>query len=101
MKECDMKKIKFTKASRKDATLVTVALKQFAPTQEDVANDLYFAAVEFEKGEKLVLVIEGVPTIFTVNRKGRTAVTYSLPRFLRLPQVGRPVFAKVTEVFYV
>lgn len=91
-------KIKFTKASQKDKTLVTVQLSQFDDT------DLDFVPGTFSKGEELILVIEGQPTIFRVNRvktngKGNiTAASHTFPRFLRLPSVGKPVFADVSDV---
>jgi hypothetical protein len=91
-------KIKFTKASQKDKTLVTVQLSQFEGTELD------FVPNTFSKGEECILVIEGQPTIFRINRvktngKGSiTAASHTFPRFLRLPSVGRPVFANVTDV---
>ena len=90
-------KMKFTKASKNDGTLVTVSLGQFGPTRDE-SLDLYFHGFDLKKGEELVITIEGVPTIFKINRKGRTAATYCFPRFLKLPSVGRPVFADVTDV---
>jgi hypothetical protein len=89
-------KVKFTKASKNDKTLVTVSLVQFKNTELD------FVPGTFEKGEEIILVIEGVPTLFYVNRlskKGRatTAATHCFPRFLRLPSIGRPVFFNVTD----
>ena len=89
-------KVKFTKASKNDKTLVTVSLAQFENSELD------FVPGTFNKGEEIVLVVEGVPTLFYVNRlskKGRaiTAATHCFPRFLRLPSVGKPVFSNVTD----
>ena len=90
-------KTKFTKASRNDKTLVTVQLAQFDNTELEVVRYATY------KGEEIVLVVEGVPVVFTVNRANKygdalTATTHTFPRFLRLPQIGRPVTADVQEV---
>ena len=90
-------KTKFTKASKKDKTLVTVSIGQF-----DADEDLLVYG-HFDQGDELILVIDSVPTIFTVNRlsdKGDiiTAATKCFPRHLRLPAVGRPTYAEVTEI---
>ena len=85
---------KFTKASQKDKTLVTVNLAQF--------HELVMGWDSYSIGDTVVLRIDGEETIFRVNRirndKAVTAVTHCFPRFLRLPQIGRPVYAQVTEV---
>lgn len=87
---------KFTKASQKDKTLVTVNLAQF-DTDMSIVHRSYCGA-----SDTLTLVIEGQAVVFKINRYRNdlavTAVTHCFPRFLRLPRVGRPVFAEVTEV---
>lgn len=85
---------KFTKASQKDKTLVTVNLAQF---EESV---LVRSCVAI--GDSICLRVDGQDVLFQVNRvrggRAATAVSHCFPRFLRLPRVGRPVFAQVTEV---
>jgi hypothetical protein len=90
-------KTKFTKASKNDKTLVTVSLKQFEKDDELTVIGYY------SKGDELTLVVDNVPTVFIVNRLDNqgcclTATTKGFPRHLRLPGVGRPVFAEVTEI---
>lgn len=89
-------KIKFTKASQTDHTLVTVSLSQLDGTEYEIVRSM------LRKDENICLDIEGQPVIFAVNRvrKGRaiTAVTHCYPRFLRLPSVGHPVYAEVSQV---
>lgn len=90
-------KTKFTKASKTDKTLVTVTLAQFDNTEHAIVRSM------LETGEQIVLDIEGVPTIFTVNRmrkqSGVTATSHCFPRFLRLPTIGRPTYANVDQVY--
>lgn len=94
-------KTKFTKASKNDKTLVTVNLISLA---EEFGLDLEHLKV----GSKVFITIDGNEVTFEVNRlrKGAhgieravTATTHCFPRYLRLPQVGHPVFAEVTEVY--
>ena len=89
---------KFTKASQKDKTLVTVSLAQFDKEDENGV----FERTQMAVGDAVYMRVEGQSVIFEVNRvrdgKATTAVTHCFPRFLRLPRVGRPVFAQVTEV---
>lgn len=92
-------KAKFTKASQKDGTLVTINLKQFA-------DDAELAVVgSLDNGDEIRIVIDGVPTLFYVNRcnkKGHalTAATRAFPRHLRLPTLARPTYGEVTEINY-
>lgn len=90
-------KTQFNKASRTDKTLVTVNLSQF-----DDDADLSFSREWSHLNDVLILEIEGQSVFFRINRvrngKAATATTYCFPRFLRLPQVGHPVFADVTMV---
>lgn len=90
-------KTKFNKASNKDKTLVTVNLAQF-----DKYDDLYIVRESLKLDDQICLRIDGQDVLFKVNRvrDGRavTATTHCFPRYLRLPQVGRPTFAQVTEV---
>lgn len=92
-------KTKFTKASRTDGTLVTVNLVQF-----DGSGGLECLRRDWlTHGSTLQLIIDGQEVIFRVNRVrnglAATATTHCFPRYLRLPQIGRPVSAEVTEVF--
>ena len=83
-------KIKFTKSSKNDKTLVTVQLAQLG---------LFFSD-GLCHGTLIVLTVDGEPTVFRVNRavgdKGITAATHTFPRFLKLPRVGKPVYADVS-----
>lgn len=90
-------KAKFTKASKKDKVLTTMSVPQFA-NDDDLQVVGYFS-----NGDELTVVIDNVPTIFIVNRINKhgnilTAATKCFPRHLRLPSVGKPVYAKVTEI---
>jgi hypothetical protein len=89
-------KTKFTKASQKDKTLVTVNLAQF---DEDIG---YEWRDNLSVGSYVRLIINHQEVAFVVNRvrdgKGITAVTHCFPRFLTLPRIGRPTYAQVTEV---
>ncbi len=92
-------KTKFTKASRNDGTLVTLNLAQFENAEDVDALSREWLVV----GSKVFVTIDGHEVTFEVNRvrDGRavTATTHCFPRYLRLPQVGRPVYAEVTEVY--
>jgi hypothetical protein len=89
-------KTQFNKASRTDGTLVTLNLAQL-DEEFDIGRKYLFI------GDIVFVTIDGNEIQFKVNRvrDGRaiTATTYCFPRYLRLPQVGRPVFAEVTEVY--
>lgn len=89
-------KTQFTKASKNDKTLVTVNLSQFD-------NEFYIERQYLVVGSVVIMTIDGQEVTFVVNRvrngKAVTATTHCFPRYLRLPQVGRPVFAEVTEVY--
>lgn len=91
-------KTKFTKRSSKDGTLVTVPLAQF-----DNDPELSVVRGSCNVGMNFILVIDGVPTVFTTARPDKggfptVAVSRGFPRHLRLPRVGRPVYAEVSEV---
>lgn len=87
-------KVKFTKASQKDGTQVTLNLAQL----DEISDVRIFAAT----GSRVLMYVDGVPTVFTVNRERNgvafTATTRAFPRHLRLPSVGRPVSALVASV---
>lgn len=89
----------FNKASRTDGTLVTVNLSQFDGEGENEHLDRRFLSV----GSPVFITVDGNEVTFRVNRMrngvAATAVTHCFPRYLRLPQVGRPVHATVTEVY--
>ena len=87
-------KTKFNKASRTDGTLVTLNLAQFD-------GEFNIGRENLTVNSQVIADIEGHEVTFYVNRvrngKAVTAVTHCFPRFLRLPQVGRPVYAEVYE----
>lgn len=97
-KGCNMK-VKFTKASKKDSALVTVSLKEL----DDVVSILDCTGrdgnpSELEKASEFVLAVDGVRTVFTVNRSNKTATTKAFPRTLKMPSVGKPIYAEVSNV---
>ena len=87
-------KTKFNKASQTDGTLVTLNLAQL---------DDEFDRTLLVVGSQVFVNIAGHEVVFYVNRvrKGKavTAVTHCFPRFMRLPQIGRPIYAEVLEVY--
>lgn len=89
-------KTKFNKASRTDGTLVTLNLAQL-----DEEFDINRSSLT--TNSQVFVNIAGHEVVFYVNRvrDGRavTAVTHCFPRFLRLPQIGRPVHAEVLEAY--
>lgn len=92
-------KTKFTKRSEKDGTLVTMPLSQF--TNED--DSCYVSRYWVSEGDEITVVVDGIPTVFICARPDKTgaptvAVSRGYPRHLRLPRVGRPVYAEVTEI---
>jgi hypothetical protein len=90
-------KVKFNKASHTDGTLVTLNLAQF---DGDETFNLF--REQLLKNDQVYVTVEGQDVVFYVNRvrngKAVTAVTHCFPRFLRLPQIGRPVFAEVQDI---
>lgn len=90
-------RVKFTKASKKDKTLVTVHLAQFDEEFDDLSGDW-----RSEIDDVIRLTIDGQEVAFTVNRvrdgKAITATTHCFPRYLTLPRIGHPTYAQVTEV---
>lgn len=90
-------KTKTTKRSRTDKTLVTIPLAQFDGTELDFCRRACYV------GEEATAVIEGVPTVCVLARPDENGVptvmtTHALPRFIRLPQVGRPVYVEISEI---
>jgi len=89
-------KTQFNKASRTDGTLVTLNLAQ-------LEEEFGIVRAHLRVNSPVFVNIDGHEVVFYVNRvrngKAVTAVTHCFPRFMRLPQVGRPVRAEVTEVY--
>lgn len=90
-------KAKITKRSKKDGTLATIPLQQL------LENEFAFPLGTFNCGEEVTAIVDGIPTIFIMARPdedGRPTVmtTRALPRHIRLPRVGRPVYAEITEI---
>ena len=82
--------IKFTKASKNDNFKVTVRTSQLFP--QTVINQL-------NKGDIVLLDVEGVTTAFKVNRSdASTIATNSFPNKLFHPDVGAPINYRVTSV---
>lgn len=91
-------KTKLTKRSQHDGTLVTIPVAQF-----DYSPDFYVYRDSLSVGEEVVIVIDDVPTVCTLARPGKDGVptvmtTRGLPRHIRLPRVGRPVYVEVSEI---
>jgi len=89
-------KVKFTRASKNDKTLVTVRLSQLP---YDIVG-----GEPISKGDHIKLSVDGVVTVFVVNRLDKngnpiTAATHAFPRTCRLPRVGKPVYAEVSYPF--
>lgn len=84
-------KTKFTKASQKDKTLVTVSLAQF----DEESGPYGFNRSDYLLDDVVHVLIDGWDVAFVVNRvrdgKAATAVTHCFPRYLPLPRIGRPV----------
>lgn len=92
-------KVKFTKRSKKDKDLVTLQLSQFG--EEDLPLFPYYAR---SVGDEMIVVIEGIPTVFTFCRPNTDgiptcATSRGFPRRFRLPTVGHPVYADVSEAY--
>lgn len=90
-------KAKLTKRSQTDGTLVTITLRQL----EEAGLRLPLGA--YYPGDEVTVVIDGVPTICTLARansfgEASAMTTRALPRHIRLPRVGRPVYAEITEI---
>ena len=90
-------KVKFTKRSQKDKDLVTVSLSQFRGTEFE-----YYATEHWRLDNTLILSVEGIPVVFTFSRRDKNGdptvlTSRGLPRSIRLPRVGRPIYAEVTE----
>lgn len=88
-------KTQFNKVSRTDGTLVTLNLAQL--DKFNIHRELCTI------NTSIFVTIDGHEVTFRVNRvrngKALTATTHCFPRYLRLPQVGRPVYAEVTEAY--
>ncbi len=92
-------KAKLTKRSKTDGTLVTIALHQF----EEVEDNLLQGYWNFI-GTEVTVVIDGVPTVCILARPNAEGVptamtTRALPRHIRLPRVGRPIYAEISEIY--
>ena len=87
-------RIAFTKASPLDGVKTTVTLHALAGQFKGDA----VALKSLSLGSEILVTINSIKTVFVVNRKGRTAYTKAFPRTLRLPTVGLPVNANVTDV---
>lgn len=91
-------KIKFTKASKKDKYLVTVNLHELDSNGVIISCPIAGTNIQssdLSRGDAFVLYVDNEPTVFRVNREGRTATTKNFPRYLRGPSVGKPVSADV------
>ena len=94
--------MRFTKASRTDATKVTVNVNELyeflqttALTPLAVAKMMAYTRI---KGHAVILTINNVDTLFYVNRVGKTLCTNAFPPKLTRPSVGRPVNYTVTHM---
>jgi|GEM_PF-5253037 len=76
-------KTKFTKASKRDNFLVTVSLSVLdlgGLVIKDI-NGRGGSVLDLSNGDRFILEVDGIPTVFTVNREGKTARTLSSSSF--------------------
>lgn len=90
---------KITKRSKKDGTMVTIPLEQL----KDGDGTYLLEGSDDFVGNEVTVVIDDVPTVCTLVRPDKhgfpTAMTTrALPRHIRLPRVGRPVYADISEI---
>ena len=100
MRECNMEwnltaEIAFTKASKKDGTLVTVSLTALDTAGVVIEQKKPIMFQELDKTDEFILHIDGVPTVWSVNREKKTAASRGFPRHLRLPRVGSPTYVTI------
>ena len=96
-------KAKFTKASSKDRFLVTVSLSQLDDLGVRIFNPYakkWVCPTEVPLTAEFVLTLDGVRTVFVVNRENRTATTKTFPRHLRMPKVGQPRIVEINDKGY-
>jgi hypothetical protein len=93
-------KIRFTKASKRDNTLVTVSLTALAKSARAFrpADNKWGPVTNLPRGSRFSIKVDGVDTVFVVNRVGKTAATKGFPRHLRLPSLSRAVNAEVNRL---
>lgn len=91
-------KVKFSCASRKDFSKVTVNLS-------DIDGFAVDGMDKPAKGIRFVIDLINdrshapIGVVFTVNRDGSTAATNGWPHRLDLPRVGKPTFEFVDKIF--
>ena len=103
-----MSKVKFTRASKKDKHTVTVRVNELFSAYLSKTDNSYDSDVLLErsvlcsnviKGDKFLLNVAGVETVFTVNRANlTTASTNAFPRKLKLPNVGAAALHNVKNI---
>jgi len=94
--------MRFTKASKGDGfkTTTTVnGLYEWLLTTNltPLAIAKLMAHTRYQ-GNQFIYTVGGVPTLFTVNRAGKTLATNTFPGKLTRPSVGRAVNHPVTNV---
>ena len=98
-------KIKCTKASSKDSVKVTTRINELfdafpvdlADSETLLKRSQLFSSLS--KGDRLLVNVNGVDTVFTVNRADlSTAATDAFPRKLAMPSVGSPVLVNVKSI---
>ena len=85
-----IEKARFTRSSPGDRDLVTIRISQLSP----------YTGNYYSKGTRVILNVDGIDTLFTVNRANETLSTRSFPRRFRLPRVGKPVYHSIKDITY-
>ena len=102
-------KVKFTRASAKDNSLITVNLRHLTDeVKRSYGVDISDWLDDLSKGSRLIIELSygrtAIPLLFTVNRTGAslTATTKSWPFYghdlCYTPSVGRPVEVDVVSL---
>ncbi len=94
--------VKITNASKKDRFKATISLKALERGDFEIldTNGCSGSPLELSQGDEFIAAVDGVKTVFIVNREGRTACTKALPRLFRMPAVGKPIYASVDPVAF-
>jgi hypothetical protein len=94
-------KARFFKASKLDvkekATVSLSQLQKQGVTVYTPGGSAPCAPKTVPQDAHFVLKVDGVWTTFTVNREGKTAYTKNLPRHIKLPNVGKPTEATISD----
>ncbi len=82
---------KFTCKSENDKHLVTISVPEWEGKRVSAKRKKLL----YRKGMSYTCTVNGLLTVFTVNRDGESLSTRAFPRGLEMPTVGNPVFYEV------